>query len=150
MIEIRTTSPDETLALGRRLAPHLTTGDVLLLSGPLGTGKTCLASGIAEGLGVGVPLVSPSFLIARTYRDGFLPLVHADVYRLGSLAELDDLELTAEAADGVLLVEWGDAVASGLPQDHLVIRIVRQEAGVRTFRFEPKGTWCERDLGGIL
>ena len=83
MITTRTDSPDETLALGRRLASVLGPGDVVLLSGRLGTGKTLLTSGIAEGLGVPDPVSSPTFVIARVYRDGLVLLVHADVYQIG-------------------------------------------------------------------
>ena len=112
MIDVKTDGPSETLALGQRLASILQPGDVLLLNGRLGTGKTLLTAGIAEGLGVTVPVASPSFLLVRRYDDGFLPLIHADVYRLASIAEFDDLELEEEAADGVLVIAWGGAVAA--------------------------------------
>lgn len=146
MIEIRTTSPDETLALGRLLATHLATGDVILLSGRLGCGKTVLAAGIAEGLGVEQPIVSPSFVIVRSYLDGFLPLFHADVYRLGSMAEFDDLELVDAARQGVLLIEWGEAVGAGVPEDHLLVRMVVDEDERRLIRFYPAGSWEQRQL----
>jgi len=146
MIEIRTTSPDETLALGRLLATHLATGDVILLSGRLGCGKTVLAAGIAEGLGVEQPIVSPSFVIVRSYLDGFLPLFHADVYRLGSMAEFDDLELVDAARQGVLLIEWGEAVGAGVPEDHLLVRMVADEDERRLIRFYPAGSWEQRQL----
>ena len=115
MTEVRSTSPQETLALGRRLATLLEAGDVVLLAGKLGSGKTLLVSGVAEGLGIAGPVVSPSFVLVREYRDGFLPLIHADVYRLGSTAEFDDLELPDSANEGVLLIEWGSAVAGSVP-----------------------------------
>ncbi len=78
MIEIATTSPAETLALGRHLAAMLCAGDVVLLAGRLGSGKTLFAAGVGEGLGVEEPMTSPSFILARTH-DGFIPVVHADV-----------------------------------------------------------------------
>jgi tRNA A37 threonylcarbamoyladenosine biosynthesis protein TsaE len=78
--------------------------------------------------------------------DGFMPIVHADVYRLGSTGELDDLELPAVAADGVLLVEWGGAIESGLPPDHLVVRIEILDEARRRFTFEPVGSWTDRSL----
>ena len=150
MNEVRSTSPQETLALGRRLATLLEAGDVVLLSGKLGSGKTLLVSGVAEGLGITDPIVSPSFIIVREYRDGFLPLVHADVYRLGSTAEFDDLELPDSADEGVLLIEWGGAVSSSVPADHLVIHIEVADEHERRFRFEPNGRWVDRSLGELI
>ena len=149
MNEFRSTSPLETLALGRRLATLLEAGDVVLLAGKLGSGKTLLVSGVAEGLGIDGPVTSPSFVLVREYDDGFLPLVHADVYRLGSMAEFDDLELPDSASDGVLLIEWGTAVAGGVPEDHLVIHIEVLGESERRFRFEAKGDWVTRRLGEL-
>jgi tRNA threonylcarbamoyladenosine biosynthesis protein TsaE len=149
MIEVRTDAPSETLALGQRLASILQPGDVLLLNGRLGTGKTLLTGGIAEGLGITVPVSSPSFVLARRYDDGFLPLIHADVYRLGSIAELDDLELEEAAADGVLIVEWGEAVGSALTTDRLEVYITIDGENGRTFRFEPRGSWTSRSLEAV-
>ncbi|HHC07666.1 MAG TPA: tRNA (adenosine(37)-N6)-threonylcarbamoyltransferase complex ATPase subunit type 1 TsaE [Actinobacteria bacterium] len=146
-IDVRTGSPEETLDLGRRLAPSLTAGDVVLLSGRLGAGKTLFVAGIAEGLGIDEPIVSPTFVIARVYRGGFLPLVHADVYRLQTAAEFDDLELVDLAADGVLVVEWGEAVESVVPDDHLLVRIEVVDDGERRIAFEPRGSWSRRHLG---
>jgi tRNA threonylcarbamoyladenosine biosynthesis protein TsaE len=146
MIEIHTNTPEETLALGRRLASMLQSGDVVLLTGRLGTGKTLFTGGIAEGLGVTTAVTSPSFIIARTYRDGFLPLVHADVYRLGSLAEFDDLELLDAARDGVLVVEWGEAVLTAVPEGHLSVHIDLVGETERVFRFRGRGSWETRPL----
>lgn len=144
-LQISTHSPADTLALGRRFAAVLTAGDVVLLSGRLGSGKTLFAAGIAEGLGITERITSPSFVISRIHRDGFLPLVHADVYRLGTQAEFDDLELPDDAADGVLLIEWGNTVVAGLGESHLVVRI-DVEHEVRVFTFMPRGSWTERSL----
>ena len=146
MIEVRTDAPSETLALGQRLASLLQPGDVVLLNGRLGTGKTLLTSGIAEGLGITVPVASPSFILSRRYDDGFLPLTHADVYRLGSIAEFEDLELEEDAADGVLVIEWGQAVAPAVTEDRLEIAIEIDGDSSRTFRFEPHGEWRSRPL----
>lgn len=144
-LQISTHSPADTLALGRRFAAVLTAGDVVLLSGRLGSGKTLFAAGVAEGLGITDRITSPTFVISRIHRDGFLPLVHADVYRLGTLAEFDDLELPDDAAEGVLIIEWGDTVAAGLGESHLVVHIdVEDEA--RLFTFSPHGSWTERSL----
>jgi len=149
MIEVQTDAPSETLALGQRLASMLRPGDVVLLNGRLGTGKTLLTSGIAEGLGITVPVASPSFILSRRYDDGFLPLTHADVYRIGSIAEFEDLELEEGAADGVLVIEWGQAVASAVTEDRLEIGIeIRGESG-RIFTLEPHGAWTSRALGDL-
>lgn len=145
MTEIITHSPADTLALGRRLSALLRAGDVVLLSGRLGCGKTLFVSGVAEGLGVQEPVTSPSFVIVQQY-DGFLPIYHADVYRLGSLGEFDDLDLGASAGEGVLLIEWGNAVAQGVPADHLVVEIEIDGESQRRFRFVPMGTWADRSL----
>ena len=145
MIELHSATPADTLAIGRKLAGLLRPGDVILLEGRLGAGKTLLASGIAEGLGVSEPVTSPSFVLVRSYV-GFLPLVHADVYRLGSMAELDDLELPAAASDGVLLVEWGNAVKSGIPSNHLVVRMTIDENEERDIALIPNGSWQDRPI----
>jgi tRNA threonylcarbamoyladenosine biosynthesis protein TsaE len=148
MTEIITRSPADTLALGRRLSALLRAGDVVLLSGRLGCGKTLFVSGVAEGLGVQEPVTSPSFVIVQQY-DGFLPIYHADVYRLGSLGEFDDLDLGASAGEGVLLIEWGNAVAQGVPADHLVVEIEIEGETQRRFRFVPVGTWADRSLEAL-
>ncbi|MCL1601675.1 MAG: tRNA (adenosine(37)-N6)-threonylcarbamoyltransferase complex ATPase subunit type 1 TsaE [Actinomycetia bacterium] len=147
-IDIRTSSPDETLLLGRRFAALLTAGDIVALAGRLGAGKTLFVSGVANGLGIAARITSPTFLIEKVYRDGFLPLIHADVYRLGSVGEFEDLELADEGADGAVLIEWGDAIADSLPPDHLVIRF-EIDGDDRVISFEPHGRWSERDLGAL-
>jgi tRNA threonylcarbamoyladenosine biosynthesis protein TsaE len=145
-LTITTTSPDETLALGRRLAAVVTAGDVVLLEGRLGAGKTLFVSGVAEGLGIADRITSPTFVISRIHGEGFLPLVHADVYRLGSVAEFDDLELQDEAIDGVLIIEWGGAVAESVGEDHLTVSIDITSETERTITFEPAGAWKQRNL----
>lgn len=148
MIEIATTTPAETLALGRRLAAMLGTGDIVLLAGQLGAGKTLFAGGVGEGLGVEEPLTSPSFILARSH-EGLLPVIHADVYRLGTSAEFEDLDLPEQGHDGVLLIEWGDVVAQGVPEDHLLVEIVVVGESERSFRFLPSGSWTDRPLGEL-
>ncbi len=102
-------------------------------------------SGVAEGLGITQRVTSPTFLITRIYTGGFLPLLHADVYRLSSLAEFEDLGLLDTGADGAVMIEWGDAVAEALPSSHLRIEFqVEDEA--RKISFHPEGDWIERDL----
>lgn len=146
--EIRTSSPDETMSLGRKFAALLTAGDVVALSGRLGAGKTLFVSGVANGLGISARITSPTFLIEKIYRDGFLPLIHADVYRLGSVGEFEDLELADEGRDGAVLIEWGDAIADSLPPDHLVIHF-EIEGEDRLIGFQPHGAWSKRDLGAL-
>ena len=149
MIEVPCPTADDTRTLGRRLATSLRKGDVLLLKGGLGAGKTVLASGIAEGLGVEEPVTSPTFVLVRWY-EGLMPFVHADVYRLGSSAEIEDLDLPDEAREGVLVVEWGDVAESQFGEDHLLVEIVAEEDGARTVRLEPTGAWAYRPLEGVV
>ena len=144
-LTVRCPAEADTRALGRRLASLLRAGDVVLLAGDLGSGKTVFASGIAEGLGVAEPVVSPSFILARRY-EGLLGLVHADLYRLGSSAEVDDLDLLEAAADGVLVVEWGEAAAGCFPEDHLLVRLEADEAEERAITLVRRGSWRERPL----
>lgn len=138
----------DTRAAGRRLASLLRPGDVVLLGGDLGAGKTVFAGGIGEGLGVVEPVISPSYILSRRY-EGFLPLVHADIYRLGSSAEIDDLDLLGDAADGVLVVEWGHAAEQVFGDEHLMIRIEVVEDGARRVDLEPHGQWRSRPLEEI-
>ncbi len=149
MIEIHCQTTADTLALGRKLAGLLRPGDVVLLSGRLGAGKTVLASGIAEGLGVTEPVTSPSFVLVRSYK-GFLPLVHADLYRLGTSGELEDLELPESADDGVLLVEWGNVLASAAPEDHLLVHMTIRADESRDVALRPQGTWRTRPIQELV
>lgn len=112
--------------LGRQLAGLLRAGDLIILGGPLGAGKTTLTKGIGEGLGVRGPVTSPTFVIARVHPSlsGGAALVHADAYRLGSARELDDLDLDADTDMSVTVVEWGAGLAEGLSGDRLEVAIV--------------------------
>jgi tRNA threonylcarbamoyladenosine biosynthesis protein TsaE len=130
-----------------RLASALRPGDVIVLAGPLGSGKTLFTGGLASGLGVEEPVVSPSFVLVRRYLTGFMPVIHADVYRLASLNEFDDLDVLELARDGVLVVEWGDAVEAGIPDDHLMVRFEIRDEATRVLHFDPRGSWVDRDLG---
>jgi len=122
-IEIPTA--DAMRDLGRRLASELHAGDLLVLSGPLGAGKTTLVQGIGDGLGVRGPITSPTFVIARVHPSlrGGPALVHADAYRLGGVAEIDDLDLDASTDSSVTVVEWGEGLAEGLSEDRLEVAI---------------------------
>lgn len=115
--------------LGGRLADQLREGDLVLLSGELGAGKTTLAQGIGRGLGVTGPVLSPTFVIAREHRGGRLPLVHADAYRLGAAADIDDLDLDSSLPVSVTVVEWGEGRAERLAEDRLELRLSRSAAG---------------------
>jgi tRNA threonylcarbamoyladenosine biosynthesis protein TsaE len=112
-------------ALGRRLAGLLRAGDLVILIGGLGAGKTTLVQGIGAGLGVRGPVTSPTFVIARVHPSlsGGPDLVHADAYRLGSPAEVDDLDLDETVASSVTVVEWGGGLAEGLAEDRLEVTI---------------------------
>jgi tRNA threonylcarbamoyladenosine biosynthesis protein TsaE len=121
-------------ALGRSLAALLRAGDLVILSGGLGAGKTTLTQGIGDGLGVRGPITSPTFVIARVHPpvpsptaaatdSPRPPLVHADAYRLGSALELDDLDLDTDTAASVTVVEWGEGLAEGLSADRLQVTI---------------------------
>jgi tRNA threonylcarbamoyladenosine biosynthesis protein TsaE len=117
--------------LGQRLAAVLRAGDLVLLSGPLGAGKTTLVQGIGDGLGVRGPVTSPTFVIARVHPAlaGGPGLVHVDAYRLASVAEVDDLDLDASLDDCVTVVEWGEGLAEGLAADRLEVSIELSPAG---------------------
>lgn len=145
---VTVTCPEEadTVAVAGRLAAEVRPGDVIVLAGGLGSGKTRFAGGLAAGLGVEERVVSPSFVLMRQYDSGFLPFVHVDVYRLGSLNEFDDLEAEERAAEGVLVIEWGEAVAGALPPDVLTVTFEVGEDGTRTLLFRPAGSWSGRDL----
>src|SRR5690554_3723694 len=105
--------------LGRRLAPQLRAGDLVLLVGELGAGKTTLAQGIGAGLQVRGPVTSPTFVIAKVHRSlvGGPPMVHVDAYRLDGWDELEDLDLEATLDEAVTVVEWGEGLAEGLAPD---------------------------------
>jgi tRNA threonylcarbamoyladenosine biosynthesis protein TsaE len=124
---------EDTRAFGRDLAGRLRAGDLVILSGPLGAGKTAMTQGIGEGLGVVGRVTSPTFVIARVHR-GPVPLVHVDAYRLrdsGAL-DLEDLELDEELDRAVVVVEWGEGVVEQLSDSHLEVRIERHEDDSRS------------------
>ena len=128
--------------LGRRLAALLRAGDLVILAGPLGAGKTTLVQGIGAGLGVRGPVTSPTFVIARVHPPlaGGPALVHADAYRLGSFGEVDDLDLDTDVGRAVTVVEWGTGLAEPLAEDRLEITIEPdRDSDVRTVRINGHG-----------
>ncbi|MFC8530889.1 tRNA (adenosine(37)-N6)-threonylcarbamoyltransferase complex ATPase subunit type 1 TsaE [Nocardia sp. NPDC057227] len=131
---------EDTEALGRELAAGLRAGDLVVLDGPLGAGKTALTRGIGAGLDVLGRVSSPTFVIARAHRAGDrgVGLVHVDAYRLaGDLDELDALDLDADLDRAVVVVEWGRGVVEHLTDRHLLVRLVREpESDVRTASWE--------------
>ncbi|MFN8026403.1 MAG: tRNA (adenosine(37)-N6)-threonylcarbamoyltransferase complex ATPase subunit type 1 TsaE [Acidimicrobiia bacterium] len=121
---IATSSPEETRAFAQRIGALLQPGDVVVLAGEMGAGKTAFAKGVALALGIDEPVASPTFTIVREYTDARIPLVHVDVYRLDHVQELHDLGLDdVLGEDAVTVVEWGDKVSAALPGDRLDIRI---------------------------
>ena len=128
---------DAMRALGRRLAGLLRAGDLVVLAGSLGAGKTTLTQGIGLGLGVRGPVTSPTFVIARVH-PGPVPLVHVDAYRLGSLAEVADLDLEASLSDSVTVVEWGTGLVEGLADDRLEVTLTRPSDERDAHRHRPR------------
>ena len=131
-VSLTVATAEQMRALGQSLATVLRAGDLVILSGGLGAGKTTLTQGIGAGLGVRGPITSPTFVIARVHPPvgpsvatgkPRPPLVHADAYRLGSVLELDDLDLDTDTAASVTVVEWGEGLAEGLAADRLEISI---------------------------
>lgn len=132
--EVTLATVEDTVALGARLGGGLRAGDVVVLSGPLGAGKTVLAKGIAQALDVDGPVTSPTFVLAREHRprrSDAPAMIHVDLYRLlddtglDLPAELDSLDLDTELDDAVVVVEWGEGLAERLSERHLDIRLER-------------------------
>ncbi|MBB6421350.1 tRNA (adenosine(37)-N6)-threonylcarbamoyltransferase complex ATPase subunit type 1 TsaE [Streptomyces massasporeus] len=153
-VQIVVTSPEQMRELGRRLAKLLRAGDLVMLSGELGAGKTTLTRGLGEGLGVRGAVTSPTFVIARVHpslSEG-PPLVHVDAYRLsGGLDEMEDLDLDVSLPDSVVVVEWGEGKVEELTEDRLQVVIHRAVGDttdeVRQMTVTGLGErWAEADL----
>jgi tRNA threonylcarbamoyladenosine biosynthesis protein TsaE len=158
---------EDTRAFGRALGRLLRAGDLVVLTGPLGAGKTALAQGIGDGMGVAGPVTSPTFVLARVHRPdpargGRTPMVHVDAYRLGAVTDprggggrgsfgralVDDLDLDASLEDSVTLVEWGEGMVEQLSEAYLEVRIDRLADDVRLVELVGHGgDWGTR-LGG--
>jgi tRNA threonylcarbamoyladenosine biosynthesis protein TsaE len=145
----RLVTVEDTRALGAALAQVLRAGDLVVLTGPLGAGKTALTQGIGTGLGVS-GVTSPTFVLAREHRGGRLPLVHVDAYRIGSALELDDLDLDSDLEDSVTVVEWGAGLVEGLAGSRLEVLLERHADDARTAVLVGHGPrWVGADLHGL-
>lgn len=143
----RLAAAEDTLAYGRALGRGLRAGDLVLLAGPLGAGKTTLTRGIAQGMAVTGRVTSPTFVLARVHPpagDG-APLVHVDAYRIGGdLSQLDDLDLDTDLETAAVVVEWGEGLAELLSDDYLVLHLDRMPDDTRVVDAEPHGSWVDR------
>lgn len=149
-LELATAGEEETRSVGERLGRVLRKGDVVLLSGDLGTGKTCLTQGIGRGLNCQVPVNSPSFVLMNEY-GGRETLYHVDLYRIEDVEELDDLGLWDYAERGVLVIEWPERGAELIPGDGLVVELrygdIDRQRRMRFLPRGPRGEELVRSLG---
>src|SRR5215469_13670308 len=160
LAELEVPTPVRMRELGRRLAGLLRAGDLVVLTGPLGAGKTTLVQGIGQGLDVRGAVTSPTFVIARVHPSlGAGPaLVHADAYRLGSRAEVDDLDLDTDLDSSVTVVEWGEGLVEDLAASYLEIEIGMSPAAAppgapdeaRTVRLTGRGQRWEAAESAVL
>ncbi len=142
-------SARETARIGRVLGQLAEPGDVFLLSGDLGTGKTCLTQGIAKGLGINDYVRSPTFVLV-TIHQGRLPLYHIDIYRLDEVAEVVDLGLEEYlAGDGVSVIEWASKALDVFPQPYLLVTLEYEGESERVIQLEPRGERYERLLAQV-
>jgi tRNA threonylcarbamoyladenosine biosynthesis protein TsaE len=158
-VEVVAPTADDTRAVGERLAGLLRPGDLVVLSGDLGAGKTTLTQGLGSALQVRGDVTSPTFVISRVHPSlvGGPPLVHVDAYRLGGIAELDDLDLDTSLEDAVTVVEWGSGVAEVLADDRLEVELLRASADrvdvegeTRRLRLRGVGSrWAGEDLRAL-
>ncbi len=152
-VQHKLSTVEDTREFGRRLGSRLRAGDLVVLVGPLGAGKTVVAQGIGDGLGVAGTVTSPTFVISRIHRPdpdrgGRVPLVHVDAYRLGGALEVDDLDLDATVEESVTVVEWGQGIVEQLSDAHLEVRLDRRDDDVRELTLVPHGDdWPARIAG---
>ena len=151
MTTYRCATAEETADLGKQLGDQLRAGDVVILDGPLGAGKTTFTQGVADGLGVRGPITSPTFVIYRIHpslKNG-TSLIHLDAYRLNSLSEVDDLDLDSNLYNAVLVAEWGAGKLENIADEYLVIKFDRKDDDVRTITFQPHGNRWQDLLGNF-
>jgi len=149
---VETNSPEETVALGRAIGRSAQAGDILALVGELGSGKTHLAKGIAEGLGAARArdVTSPSFVLCREYLGGRLPFYHLDAYRLSGARDLDAIGAEEMlCGEGVSALEWADRAPGVLPKDHLEVRFEVTGDSARRLTLTPRGPRAERLLAAV-
>lgn len=144
-------TPEAMRDLGARIARACRPGDVVLLTGELGAGKTTLVQGMGAALGIREPITSPTFVIARAHvGSSGQRLVHVDAYRVGSALELDDLDLDADASTAITVVEWGEGRAERLAPDRLVVTIEPGEDETRQVSLQAVGErWAGVDLAAL-
>ena len=143
MLPLQTDSADATREVGARLAAWLQPGDLLLLSGELGAGKTQLTQGIAQGLGIARAVRSPTFTLIHEYREGRIPLYHLDLYRLSGEGDLASLGMDDYlGGDGVVVIEWPQR-ATDLPPEALTIHLTATSPTARLLTFVPQGARAE-------
>ena len=147
-LTLRSKSPAQTRRIGARLGRLLQAGDVVLLCGELGSGKTCLVQGIGQGLAVPDPVTSKSFVLLGEHQ-GRLTLYHGDLYRLEDPLEAEELALTEYCADGALVVEWADRAWEVFPPEHLLVRLEISGARERDMMLEAHGERYERLLAAL-
>lgn len=143
---VETRSGEETVRLGTALSPVVVPGDMIVLSGDLGAGKTTFTQGLAVGLGITEQVTSPTYLLMKEYFGGRYPLMHMDIYRLEKVQDVIDLGYD-EFLDPsyVVVIEWGDMVEALLPRDHLDVEIKHIEEDVRRVTITPRGPqWKSR------
>jgi len=147
----RTTSASATRLLAAGVASHAQAGDLLLLAGDLGTGKTVFVQGFAQGLGIDEQVTSPTFVLLRPYQGPSLRLLHADIYRLDQLSEVLDLGLLEQLDDkAVACVEWGDLAEPVLPADFLVVRLAYGDGDDdRVIEARPVGARWQSRVAGL-
>ncbi|MBI4336225.1 MAG: tRNA (adenosine(37)-N6)-threonylcarbamoyltransferase complex ATPase subunit type 1 TsaE [Chloroflexi bacterium] len=140
VLELTTHTPDETRAVGRALGERAVAGDIFLLTGGLGSGKTTLAQGIAWGLGVLEHARSPTFVVVAQYQ-GRLPMYHIDLYRIEAVEEALDLGLEEYLfGQGIAVVEWAERAARAFPAEHLLVYLEYLDEASRRLRLEPHGS----------
>lgn len=144
---IETSSPQQTRDVGRTLGHLVRPGDVVVLDGDLGAGKTTFTQGLGEAIGLAEPVTSPTFVLAREQTGEKGKLTHVDAYRLGSLAEWDDLDVDLEG--GITVIEWGDRIAAALPSDRLTIRFAVDE-DQRHLELTTGGSRSHHLLSGLI
>ena len=138
---------EDTLRFGRNLGARLRAGDLVILSGSLGAGKTALTKGIGAGMGVAGTIASPTFVLARVHPAGpsGVPLVHVDAYRLAGTVELDDLDLDTDLTASAVVIEWGEGVAEQLADARLTIHLDRRPDDTRLATVTAVGgDWASR------